>query len=243
MSKMARVQSDSKRWSSAELQELAGALAKAIDADQVDELLKQLPLKAGAKTPDYVVALYRACLPLISHDPALVSSLNAATGGSMTDAPKRLREDERSEAASSEWSHVQNLPRYDGGPEVHVPYSSGLSSQFQPHQGSENVSVPLPNGVTDSVMWGKTICSLPKVEKKGLTYEGLVKLSETDQEIFKYLTWLKSRFGVKSSEVSQRATMPKAKWTQGQDFAYYLNRINWNGAGVSTDISFRRSLA
>lgn len=63
-----------------------------------------------------------------------------------------------------------------------VPPASG-------YKATEPTKVKLPPGVESVSHWGKTVCTLPKLADKKLTYEKLVKEAETSQEIKEYLLY------------------------------------------------------
>ena len=246
MSKMARVQAESKRLSSSQIQELVNSLAKAVEANQGLEVMQQLQLMSEVKGTDYVKPFLSSGLSVVHSDPTFAGLLNATGYGSMTDAAKRQREDNYSEAASSEWSHVQaTSPRTSksvGVLKVNDCHGPSAGQGVEPGDAGEDVSIPLPNGISNISMWGRTKCTLPKVEKLGLTYEGLVTIAKTDREMASYVKWLKNRFGDKPTESVEKGQIPKSKMTQGQDFARYLARINWQHTDIKPDITFVRDL-
>lgn len=58
----------------------------------------------------------------------------------------------------------------------------------------------LPEGVTSVAEWGKTICELTKVAKRGITYAAMLEESKKSKEMRDYLQWINTA-GVKSAKV------------------------------------------
>ena len=71
----------------------------------------------------------------------------------------------------------------------------------------------LPPGVPSVHAWGKTICELPKVQGREITYETMVTEAETSRTMFEYLQWI-YRAGVQSVKV--------------KDMQGYLQAINFD---------------
>ena len=62
-----------------------------------------------------------------------------------------------------------------------------------PSAGATNVSsknYELPPGVESAEMWGKTICTLPKVASRRCTYEKLIVEAGQNAETKNYLAWI-----------------------------------------------------
>lgn len=58
------------------------------------------------------------------------------------------------------------------------------------HPGGYTKGNDLPDGVTSLEQWGKTLCTLPKVASKKLTYAAMIKKSKWDDEMLSYLQWV-----------------------------------------------------
>ena len=111
---------------------------------------------------------------------ALLQLASISGGSSMSDAAKR-RGDEISE--SDDFQLVRGSPK-TAGSSAHTLISEDGAMLVR--------DVPLPRGVTDLETWGRTVCTLLKVEKRGLTYAELIKESKTCPDILRYLRWVKS---------------------------------------------------
>ena len=61
-----------------------------------------------------------------------------------------------------------------------------------PSGGSKSKGIELPPGVESVERWGKTICTLPKVAARRVTYVDLVKEAESNEDIKGYLAWIKA---------------------------------------------------
>ncbi len=80
-------------------------------------------------------------------------------------------------------------------------------------------TVPLPNGVPDSIQWGRTRVTLPKrIADRGWSYhDTVVRALLGNSEIDRYLGYLMKRFPQRGEEVR----------TQGPDFANFLRHIRY----------------
>eukprot|EP00435_Cladocopium_sp_Y103_P036679 s828_g9.t1 len=58
------------------------------------------------------------------------------------------------------------------------------------NSGGDPKNYELPPGVESVEMWGKTICTLPKVSARRLTYEKLIVEAEHNAETKDYLKWI-----------------------------------------------------
>ena len=109
----------------------------------------------------------------------------ASSGGSsMSDASKR-RGDEISENVSEhgEFQLVCDSPKTGG---------SNSTTQVATDGTTVIRGVALPRGVSDLDTWGRTVCTLPKVEKRGMNYAELIAESKISTDTLRYLRWVKS---------------------------------------------------
>ena len=134
------------------------------------------------------------------------------SGGSMSDSSKRRASpppEFADEAEDDEFEHI-------AADEIQVPIPP-RAAQVKTSQG-----YTLPEGIESVVQWGKTICTLPKMQDKKMTYEALVRESRTDEDIKSYLNWVMTS---------------KMKSAKVDDFKKYLQAIQFNAAG-KTQITY-----
>jgi hypothetical protein len=111
---------------------------------------------------------------------ALLQMATVSGGSSMSDAAKR-RGDEISE--SDGFQLVRDSPKTAG---------SDVLTQVSEDGAVTVRGVPLPRGVTDLDTWGRTVCTLPKVEKRGMNFDELIKESKTCPDTLRCLRWVRS---------------------------------------------------
>lgn len=124
----------------------------------------------------------------------------------MSDASKRQRSD-------SEWDNavvIPSSPASSRTPPTAGTVGSGYQAILPP--GAQNAK-KLPPGIRDVDHWGASLCELPKVKSRRLTYAELVVLSSQEYEIRTYLT----RFILRHNGPSEKV----------QDFRRYLEFIGY----------------
>eukprot|EP00435_Cladocopium_sp_Y103_P034844 s4283_g9.t1 len=115
---------------------------------------------------------------------ALHQVMTSTGGSSMNDASKR-RGDEISENVSEhgDFQLIRDSPKTGG---------SDSSTQVAADGTVTIRGVILPRGVADLDTWGRTVCTLPKVEKRGMNYEELIEESKKSPDTLRYLRWVKA---------------------------------------------------
>ena len=89
-----------------------------------------------------------------------------------------------------------------------LPRQVGYSS----HAGTE---IRLPEGLQSLKQWGSTICELPNVAKRDMTYDMMVTEADSCKEMRDYLTWV-TNSGVKSSKMDDiRAYLKAVQYSPG----------------------------
>eukprot|EP00435_Cladocopium_sp_Y103_P030061 s1739_g7.t1 len=136
---------------------------------------------------------------------------SAMTSGPMHDGSKRRCPSPPSELTDdADFEHISESPEADYSKQAPVvPSSKGPIHEMLKKCG-------LPEGIKSISHWGKTICTLPKVAHRRVTYEALVKESKTDSETKSYLNWVVS------------SNMKSAKL---DDLKGYLQAIKYSSAG------------
>ena len=136
-------------------------------------------------------------------NPAILAEEEAPmASGSMSDASKRVKPSDELSA----YEVVEHGPK--GAGYVTVESKGGKATP----QTSAPV-IKLPEGICSVEMWGKTVCTLPKVKDRKLTYRELSE--ETEKATTEYLQWLLDN---------------RSKGGKVQDFADYLRAIQWNSS-------------
>ena len=97
---------------------------------------------------------------------------------SMSDASKRRGDD------LSEPDEFQVIADLD---------ETGGSDQNTQVNGVEVIirGIKAPEGIPDLPTWGRTVCTLPKVEKRNVSYSELVQEAKTSTEMLNYLCWVR----------------------------------------------------
>ena len=125
-----------------------------------------------------------------------IQNMAPSGGSSMNDASKRHGDD------LSEQDDFQ-LIREDeksGGSDQHVQLSE---------DGVVIRGIKAPEGIDDIETWGRTICTLPKVEKRGASYRELLELAKTSTDMHNYLCWVRKNPQI-SSKVKDLSDYLKA---------------------------------
>ncbi|CAK8996063.1 unnamed protein product [Durusdinium trenchii] len=129
-------------------------------------------------------------LEQLLHEASASTSADTAQG-SMNDSSKRR-------LTSSVVSAKEELDQFEVG------YSS--------HAGTE---IRLPEGLQSLKQWGSTICELPKVAKREMTYDMMITEADSCKEMRDYLTWV-TNSGVKSSKMDDiRAYLKAVQYSPG----------------------------
>ena len=132
------------------------------------------------------------------------------TGESMNDSSKRRLFAEDEEDAEFEYIPADGYegPTWRKRQQPIMPKPTGGSSATEARVGSHVPEMEL--SVAD---WGKTICDLPKVARRHLTYDEMIKEATTDDPMKEYLMWI-LHTGIKSAKVD--------------DLRKYLNVVGWS---------------
>ena len=140
---------------------------------------------------------------------------SSSTGGSMSDASKRLR-DQRDIELDEQWEPVAySEPEKPMCEDRLNPYK--MNDQ-KPIMSKPETSVVLPPGISCIADWSTTICRLPKVQKLGMTYAELV----ASRDHHGYLTWIQQH--------------GKGRGGKFEDLACYLEAIRFaDSKGYSSD--------
>ena len=145
--------------------------------------------------------------------------------GAMTDGAKRRLTSEDASPRSSEWDQVSMTP----DDEVHARLLACVENHIKkggyvtgdPKVLSHvNKNVKLPDGLT-LVKWGETLCTMEKVKDRKMTYVELLKASNQDTDLRRYLTWIKSKFGTGGTGDV------KVKYTAAVDLALFMEATEW----------------
>eukprot|EP00435_Cladocopium_sp_Y103_P071131 s61_g36.t2 len=110
---------------------------------------------------------------------------SSAGGGAMHDGSKRR-------------SISPSMTMPEDGEFEYIPDSPQMKAKsqkpFPPQKSAEKTPAvdltALPEGIVSVEQWGKTICTLPKVQNRRLTYEAMVSKSSVDAELKSYLKWV-----------------------------------------------------
>ena len=132
------------------------------------------------------------------------------SGESMNDSSKRRLFAEDEEDAEFEYIPADGIegPVWRKRQTPVVPKTSAGSEPNEPSKGYRVPEVEL--SMAD---WGKTICDLPKVARRHLTYDEMIHEAVTDEPMKEYLMWI-LHTGIKSAKVD--------------DLRKYLNAVGWS---------------
>ena len=116
-------------------------------------------------------------------------SEQTASAGAMTDGSKRRAaalesDDEGFDLISSVSTKQQPVMKASTGSSM-VPTADMTKEKFP-----ESMSQQFPEGISSLDAWGRTICDLPKVASRGLSYHGLIEEAKNRKETADYLTWV-----------------------------------------------------
>ena len=156
----------------------------------------------------------------------------AATSGSMTDAPKRLRDEPHVEKPSDEdddfdkWLHVfenDSIPGSDifdspndeprpppgpddppRGPPVPRPVNGPRPAQPAAYAAATERDYPFPPGITSMDQWSETVIEFGKFKDLNKTYGDLAQ--DTGGVCVSYIKWLVPRQGSVSGQCKDLAT-------------------------------------
>ena len=134
------------------------------------------------------------------------------TGESMNDSSKRRLFAEDEEDAEFEYVPADGYegPTWRKRQQPIMPNSTGGSNAAEALKGSH-----VPEMGLSLADWGKTICDLPKVARRHLTYDEMIKEAKTDDPMKEYLMWI-LHTGIKSAKVD--------------DLRKYLNAVGWSSS-------------
>ena len=134
------------------------------------------------------------------------------TGESMNDSSKRRLFAEDEEDAEFEYIPADGYegPTWRKRQQPIMPKPTGGSSAAEALTGSH-----VPEMGLSLADWGKTICDLPKVARRHLTYDEMIKEAATDDPMKEYLMWI-LHTSIKSAKVD--------------DLRKYLNAVGWSSS-------------
>eukprot|EP00435_Cladocopium_sp_Y103_P074271 s627_g47.t1 len=151
--------------------------------------------------------------------------------GGMSEAAKRVRDDESSHGDSPHstvWSVVgrgeNSLPSGYGGavapptPTVVEPNVTTISQVIRDVHARQNTKISLPEDCADIDDWSKTVIVMKKYERQGYRYSTLVAEAMHNAEAKGYLQWLVKTYGKDADGPCD---------SQAPDFARFLLRIKW----------------
>eukprot|EP00435_Cladocopium_sp_Y103_P053751 s999_g17.t1 len=106
-----------------------------------------------------------------------------------------------------------------------VPKSSSGSGAAEVPMGSKVPGVEL--SVAD---WGKTICDLPKVARRQMSYDEMVREAASEESMKEYLTWIMNT-GIKSAKVDDlRGYLKAVGWSSSKD--KYATEMTYPGTSM-----------
>lgn len=122
----------------------------------------------------------------------------AQAGGtaSMNDSCKR-RMSSADVASPPDFELIDSPTGSGGQPKKQAPI---VPTKINTAVGKSVKETELPEGISSVEQWGKTVCTLPKVVHRRLSYEEMIHISTTDEEIKNYLKYILTT-GVKSAKV------------------------------------------
>ena len=126
-------------------------------------------------------------------------------GGTMSDSSKR-----RAEALESEEDE------FDVISSVSMKQPPVRRVQTGGSQGHLKVTEPekkFPEGIQSLEQWGSTICDLPKVQSREMSYENMIEESKCKKEMADYLSWVFTT---------------KIQSKKADDLLAYLSAMDWN---------------
>lgn len=131
-----------------------------------------------AAVPEEALQLLRSLSEQGVLQEALRQIMAPSGGSSMSDASKR-RGDDLTE--QEEFQLIADLDETGG---------SDLNHQVN---GVEVIirGVKAPEGIPDIHTWGRTVCTLPKVEKRNISYKEMVEEAKTSTEMLNYMRWVR----------------------------------------------------
>ena len=129
-----------------------------------------------AAVPEEALQLLRSLSEQGVLQEALRQIMAPSGGSSMSDASKRRGDD------LTEQEEFQLIADETGG--------SDLNHQVN---GVEVIirGVKAPEGIPDIHTWSRTVCTLPKMEKRNLSYKEMVEEAKTSTEMLTYLRWVR----------------------------------------------------
>eukprot|EP00435_Cladocopium_sp_Y103_P024437 s1030_g6.t1 len=149
-----------------------------------------------AVVPEEAVQLLRSLHEQGVLQEALRQIMAPSGGSSMSDASKR-RGDDISELDGFDLIQDEETGHCD--PSVHGDEHGVITIR----------GITAPDGIKDIQTWGRTVCTLPKVEKRHLSYQELVQEAKTSTEMLKYLQWVRKNPQI-SSKVKDLSDYLKA---------------------------------
>ena len=130
-------------------------------------------------------------------------SEETSSAGAMTDGSKRRAaalesDDEGFDLISSVSSKQQPVMKPPTGSSM-IPAAEAHAEKF-------------PEGISSLDAWGRTICDLPKVSARGISYHGLIEEAKCKKETADYLTWV-YRTHIQSKKADDlRAFLKACQW-------------------------------
>ena len=145
-----------------------------------------------------------------------------ASTGSMHDGSKRRLFTEHEVEFDGEADEFDVISMVSGGDMKQAPVVKATDGDKKDGNGYE-----LPPGVETVELWGKTICTLPKVAGRRLTYAKLIQEADVNKDTKDYLIWI-----FKNSHKSPKAMDFKAYMTAVKYSPIEPATVNYPGTTV-----------
>ena len=242
-SRISKHEADVRPLSVGELGIAASLFRRAVVHGQQKELVKSVL----DNYKSYAVASQSFLSALTSE----MSSLPNDATGSMSDAAKRLREDESPDKwamlefaedgmlspTTGRAGYVEPDTTYAGLLEARGSKQNPLSGKMPSMSWTEDdPRVPMPSELTSVLDWSTTELKLPKCAHLNLTYGEFISKAKADAELRAYAKFIMESYGpfVKNKKTQN--------YTQAVDFARFLCRVKFDASAGSSSAGFQRSL-
>lgn len=116
---------------------------------------------------------------------AAITAGSSTSGGAMHDGSKR-----RSISPSMEMPEDGDFEYIPDSPQNKAKSQKPIPPQKSSEKGDTADLTALPEGIVSVKQWGKTICTLPKVQSRRLTYEAMVIKAANEADLKSYLNWI-----------------------------------------------------
>lgn len=111
----------------------------------------------------------------------------------------------------------RRMTDHPGGADNSEVASASKQEPVTPPGTSARLFEAYPPGITSMSQWARTVCELPKVKNRNLTYQSMVEeaASEGGAEMLSYLTWI---------------TSSRMKSAKVEDLRGFLEALDWKPA-------------